>query len=796
MIRNYRVISLLTFKNFRFMKKFKLILVFLMLLSSIGLQAQVKQVSKNSGSTKLKATYSQNKNLGTKIVLTSNADVTLATEYDDPTWSYGTDDPIFVFYHTDDFYTYRGTLTCPAPVEVNGTVTYNWYKFNSCSQSYEIFQLNGGSTITNLKSGGYLVLRTNGTVVDEGRAWIWDNTAVACINATDTLVCLGNNIKMSNNLIGDFKYYNPNRKPDYIDANTIITFKFNVTHPKVKELEFWMNTPCQATYNPINLFGDAEASFFGDGANITDLTFTSSSTALFNYTTAATPLSGIYGGGESLIDWSDLYGDDANASGWGIMIVDRVPENVGTFDNVTITFDFGNGNVITYSSGNVGATIHYYTEEYGYMNIYREYNYDFNYPYGDIKFETSIVGYQWSKSTVGENGPWTNVQGYIEPETPEYIRLSESPVVTTWYHIVTTDSYNYTSEYTRKITVLQPPVANAGIDQTVGGLTTTLAGNSVATGETGTWSVYPTGYVTFENNSSYNTKITASNYSTNVLTWTVDNGTCKVSDDVTIIFKRFPQTITFAALTSKVCGDAPYTISATGGASALPVIFTSSDPTVATCSGTNGSTITMISAGTCYIYANQAGNVVYEPAPQITQQLVVTKGSQTITFNKLESRIIEDATLTLSATGGKSGNAIVFTSSDPTVATCSGTNGTSVELLKLGTTYITAKQAGNACYLPATDVLQPLYIILASTNYVTPNGDGKNDTWAFPQAVAMDGYHLTIFNNIGQKVYESDGYDNSWDGSYKNSSARYGTYYYIFENGTNIFKGYITVQEK
>ena len=54
------------------------------------------------------------------------------------------------------------------------------------------------------------------------------------------------------------------------------------------------------------------------------------------------------------------------------------------------------------------------------------------------------------------------------------------------------------------------------------------------------------------------------------------------------------QAISFGALDAKVYGDAPFVISATGGASGNPVVFTSSDATVATCTGINGSTITIL----------------------------------------------------------------------------------------------------------------------------------------------------------------------------------------------------------
>jgi Dockerin type I domain/Putative Ig domain/Fibronectin type III domain len=64
-------------------------------------------------------------------------------------------------------------------------------------------------------------------------------------------------------------------------------------------------------------------------------------------------------------------------------------------------------------------------------------------------------------------------------------------------------------------------------------------------------------------------------------------------------------------------------VAATGGASGNPVVFSSTTPAVCTVSGTNGSTVTGLSAGSCTIAANQAGNSNYNPAPPVTQTFAI-----------------------------------------------------------------------------------------------------------------------------------------------------------------------------
>ncbi|HUX95513.1 MAG TPA: T9SS type A sorting domain-containing protein [Bacteroidales bacterium] len=105
------------------------------------------------------------------------------------------------------------------------------------------------------------------------------------------------------------------------------------------------------------------------------------------------------------------------------------------------------------------------------------------------------------------------------------------------------------------------------------------------------------------------------------------------SSNVITVTTLQTQTITFGALDTKTYGDAPFTLSATGGGSGNSVTFSSSDETIATCTGTNGETVTILKAGSCSIYANQAGNSAYAPAPQAEQTLTVNKADPVITWS-------------------------------------------------------------------------------------------------------------------------------------------------------------------
>ncbi|HPW63493.1 MAG TPA: MBG domain-containing protein, partial [Cyclobacteriaceae bacterium] len=111
---------------------------------------------------------------------------------------------------------------------------------------------------------------------------------------------------------------------------------------------------------------------------------------------------------------------------------------------------------------------------------------------------------------------------------------------------------------------------------------------------------------------------------------------------------KLNQTITFNALADKTYGETSFLLNATAS-SGLPVSYASSNPLVATISG---STVTIIGAGSTVITASQTGDPTYNAALDETQTLTVTKATLTATANN-QSRTYGAAnpSLTISFTG-------------------------------------------------------------------------------------------------------------------------------------------------
>ena len=82
-----------------------------------------------------------------------------------------------------------------------------------------------------------------------------------------------------------------------------------------------------------------------------------------------------------------------------------------------------------------------------------------------------------------------------------------------------------------------------------------------------------------------------------------------------------------------------------------------------------------------------------------------------------------------------------------------------------------------------------------ANNILTPNGDGKNDTWFVKNIDLFPNSTVTVFDHTGKILYNKKGYANDWDGNYNGQPLHEDTYYYLIDlgPGERKIKGYITV---
>jgi gliding motility-associated-like protein len=79
---------------------------------------------------------------------------------------------------------------------------------------------------------------------------------------------------------------------------------------------------------------------------------------------------------------------------------------------------------------------------------------------------------------------------------------------------------------------------------------------------------------------------------------------------------------------------------------------------------------------------------------------------------------------------------------------------------------------------------------------ITPNGDGKNDTWIIRNIDQYPEAELLIFNRWGRKIYQTKNISaNPWDGKYRGKFVGTDSYHYILyiNDGSEPRKGTISV---
>ena len=133
-----------------------------------------------------------------------------------------------------------------------------------------------------------------------------------------------------------------------------------------------------------------------------------------------------------------------------------------------------------------------------------------------------------------------------------------------------------------------------------------------------------------------------------------------------------------------------------------------------------GSTLTYTTAGTCIVAVTNAESTNYF-AQTNAVSFSVGLASQTISFASLSAKNYSSETFTVSATASSS-LIVVFTSGSPSVCTTSGSDGSTITLLGVGTCVIYANQPGDANTAAASQVSQNFTV---NPRAITATADAK-----------------------------------------------------------------------
>jgi hypothetical protein len=228
------------------------------------------------------------------------------------------------------------------------------------------------------------------------------------------------------------------------------------------------------------------------------------------------------------------------------------------------------------------------------------------------------------------------------------------------------------------------------------------------------------------------------------------NPATKVQQSFNVAPAMINQTVAFTsdAPLAATVGGPTYTPTARATSGLTTVITV--DATASSVCSISAGTVNFIGTGACVLDANQAGDEIYNPAPQVQQSFDVGKADQTVAFTSdapLSARV--GGTTYTPTAHATSGLAAVITV-DATASSICSISGGIVSFLAAGSCVLDANQAGNGDWNAATQVQQSFDVAPAMINQTVaftsdaPLSARVGGTTYTPTAHATSGLAVTI----------------------------------------------------
>jgi len=205
------------------------------------------------------------------------------------------------------------------------------------------------------------------------------------------------------------------------------------------------------------------------------------------------------------------------------------------------------------------------------------------------------------------------------------------------------------------------------------------------------------------------------------------------------------QAITFtSAYPSPAYYGNTYTVTATGGGSTSPVVFTGASTAVCT---VTGSLVSFVGVGNCIVDANQAADANYNAAPEVDQSFTVSAEPTSFTASASPTALAHGNQTTLSASGLVSGatGAVTFATGGTTWCIATVSSGaascTTITAPAVGTHGVTATYGGDTDHAGSTagtSFIVTAVPVLGVSSSGTPPGASQGSSYGLTLRGAIE----------------------------------------------------------
>jgi len=107
-----------------------------------------------------------------------------------------------------------------------------------------------------------------------------------------------------------------------------------------------------------------------------------------------------------------------------------------------------------------------------------------------------------------------------------------------------------------------------------------------------------------------------------------------------------------------------------------------------------------------------------------------------------------------------------------------GSNSRDISIRSIGTYYLTVKDFYNCTGTDTIHITRAGCVPFGIPNAFSPNNDSHNDFFKPVINLLVQQYHFTIYNRLGQKIFETTDPANGWDGTFNSNPQDAGVYIY------------------